>query len=235
MCDTVEILIRIRYLPAGPVLRVLCLSLVSALGVVSSGSAAFADHSIQLGFAGAIGKDGAPEPWQLMVKAGQPSFSVVEAPGRPGELALYFRADQASFSLNRRVNLDVTKLNQLSWNWMVEGFPLDNKDDQVLQVLLVFKGGKVLSYVWDPTRALNSTWAEGIPFAYEIKVVVAEADRDPLMRWRTVTRMVDKDFQSMFGKRPPPLEGVRLQSNSQYSKSLGSGYISDLVFRSAVE
>lgn len=225
----------IRDLPVGPMLRVACLSLASALCVVGIGSAALADNGIQLGFGGAKGKDGAPEPWELMVKAGQPSFSVVEAPGRPGELCLYFRADHASFSLNRKVNLDVTRLNQLSWNWMVERFPAENKDDQVLQVLLVFEGGKVLSYVWDPTKALNSTWAEGVRFAYEIKVIVAEAVRDPRMRWRTVTRMVDKDFQSMFGKRPPPLEGVRVQSNSQYSKSSGSGYISGLVFRSAVE
>jgi hypothetical protein len=159
----------------------------------------------------------------------------MEAPGRPGELALYLRANKASFSLNRRVNLDVTKLNQLSWNWMVESFPVDDKDDQVLQVLLVFKGGKVLSYVWDPTRALNSTWAESVPLTYQIKVIVAEAVREPLMSWRSVTRMVDKDFQAMFGKQPPPLEGIRIQSNSQYSKSLGSGYISDLVFRSSVE
>ncbi|HTT37196.1 MAG TPA: DUF3047 domain-containing protein [Burkholderiales bacterium] len=198
------------------------------------GCGAWADDTVQLTFDGRKAKDGAPEPWELRVKTGQPAFRVVDAPDRPGALALYFHADGASFSLNRKINLDVTKFSELTWSWMVESFPRANDGDQVLQVLLAFKGGKVLSYVWDPTRALNATWSEGVPLLYQIKVIVAETGREPIMRWRTVTRRVDKDFQSVFGQPPPPLEGIRLQSNSQYSKSVGSGFISGLVFSSAM-
>lgn len=214
--------------------RLTRISLLLALCAGSIGCGVWAEDTIQLTFDGRKGKDGAPEPWELRVKAGRPTFRVVEAADRPGGVALYFRADDASFSLNRKIDLDVTKLRELTWSWMVESFPAANKSDQVLQVLLAFKGGKVLSYVWDPTRALNATWSEGVPLLYQIKVIVAEADREPLMRWRSVTRRVDKDFESMFGKPPPPLEGVRIQSNTQYSKSVGAGFISGLVFSSAL-
>jgi len=208
---------------------------VSLLLAFCTGSGVRADDSVQLTFDGAKGTDGAPVPWELRVKTGQPRFRVVDAPGRPGGLALYFQADDASFSLNRKINLDVTKLGELTWSWMVESFPIANKNDQVLQVLLAFKGGKVLSYVWDPTRAPNAIWSEGVPLLYQIKVIVAEAGREPLMHWRSVTRRVDRDFASVFGKPPPPLEGVRIQSNTQYSKSSGAGFISALIFRSAME
>jgi DUF3047 family protein len=184
---------------------------------------------VDIPFQGAKNADGIPAPWELRVKAGKADFVFQEIGAPAGELALCLRANDSSFSLNRTLSLDVAQFNVLSWSWKVDSFPQHNNNDQVLQILLYFHGGRVLSYVWDIVRPKESTWRESFP-PVSVKVIAVQSNADT-GRWTTVVRRVDEDYSRVYGENVRSLEAIRIQSNSQYSHSIGSGCVSRLSFR----
>lgn len=200
--------------------------LVLVLGDAGSLTAQVIDIPLQ----GAKNTDGIPAPWELRVKKGKADFAFQEVGGPAGEPALCLRANDSSFSLNRKVSIDVAEFNVLSWSWKVDSFPQRNNNDQVLQILLYFHGGRVLSYVWDIVRPKESTWSESIHLSLSIKVIAAETNTEK-GQWRSVVRRVDEDYSTVYGNAVRYLEGIRIQSNSQYSHSIGAGCISTLNFR----
>ena len=204
----------------------LTMLLVSVLGDATSVTAQVVDIPLQ----GAKNADGIPAPWELRIKKGAADFAFQEASGPAGEPALCLRANDSSFSLNRKVSIDVAEFNVVSWSWKVDSFPQRNNNDQVLQILLYFHGGRVLSYVWDIVRPKESTWSESIRLSLSIKVIAVETNTEK-EQWTSVVRRVDEDYSRLYGDTVRRLEAIRIQSNSQYSHSIGSGCISRLSFR----
>jgi Protein of unknown function (DUF3047) len=223
---TTENIVSAKTLWIAPRALFLTTLLVSVLGEAGSVTAQAVDIPLQ----GAKNADGIPPPWELRVKKGTADFTFQESGGPAREPALCLRANDASFSLNRKVSIDVADFNVLSWSWKADSFPQRNNNDQVLQILLYFHGGRVLSYVWDIVRPKESTWSESIRLALSVKVIAVQANTEK-GRWTTVVRRVDEDYSRVYGDAVRDLEGIRIQSNSQYSHSVGSGCISKLSFR----
>jgi hypothetical protein len=130
------------------------------------------------------------------------------------------------------------------------------KDDKVLQVLLVFEGGNVIKYMWDtvapvgtevdedlPPRVVREVFkralegilgkelAKAVGDVKAIKEVVVESGRSKIGFWVGATRDVFDDYERIYKATPPPVKVVRIQTNSQYAKSTGSGSVGPLVFR----
>jgi hypothetical protein len=198
------------------------------------------EASREIDYDGEITPDGSPKPWVIKVKNGTSEVRVVAAPDLGGEKVIYLRCADSSFSINRELDppIDVKQYRKLRWKWKAEQLPTsvrvnpEGRKDQALQIYLYFEGKKVVSYHWDTAREKGTTYDDSIPFVVTIKVVVVESGADEVGKWIEVTRDLSEDFKNLYGgAEPPPLQAVRIQSNSQYTHSTGAGYVSGLSFR----
>lgn len=193
-------------------------------------SAAAPPEGVAFDFAGSVDEQSVPAPWVLKVKSGEARVGIVE--DRQAKV-LHLSCQEASFAIEREVNVDVRQLPVLTWTWKAVQLPprgdvrASGTNDQALQLLLAFDGKKVLSYIWD-THAPVSTVADesiGWPIGVTLKVLVVQSGHAALGQWATMTRNVLADYQQLFGKEPPLLKGMRVQSNCQNSKATAEGYV----------
>jgi hypothetical protein len=200
------------------------------------------EDTIVVGFKGDPGDHQVPSPWKVMVNTGTPHIRIISTIDEPSGPFLFLRAADASFSVNREVTVDVRRFRHLKWRWKADELPVDGdvrtkRNDQVLQVFLIFDGSnfwgrKVLSYVWDSTAPIGTEADESVKVGWmgaDIKVLVVTTGehRD---QWVTISRDVVADFRELFGKAPPRVKAVRIQSNSQHTATVGSGYVTHLRF-----
>jgi hypothetical protein len=177
---------------------------------------------------------GMPPSWELKVKSGKAAFDVM----RDGDIpALHMKSVDSSFSLQGKVNVDVKRYPVLSWKWKVTQLPKggdfrkSRTDDQAAQLFLAFTETKAIVYIWDtsaPQGLMEST--SPVPFM-TVKVVVVRSGPAELGRWIAETRNVYEDFKKFFGDEPPPVKGMRLQINSQHTRTSAESYFGDVVFQ----
>lgn len=178
---------------------------------------------------------GTPHGWELKEKAGQADISVVEDYGLQ---AIHLRSFNTSFSIQRKINVDVIKYPVISWKWkatrLPEGgdFRKSETDDQAAQLFLAFSRTKAIVYIWDTTAPEGMTGDAEAPFFMSIKVVVVRSGRESLGQWISETRNVYQDYKELFGEEEKSLKvsGIRLQINSQHTKSSAESFFSDVVF-----
>ncbi len=193
---------------------------------------------------------GLPRGWQLDIKAGSVAVvaegaeaaeegSWVRVVGEGEERALQMRCAKASFSLNRDLaGLDQKGRSHLAWDWLATELPaggdmrVDARNDQALQVLVKFDTSRkrVISYVWDtsaPEGAERSeTYALGL---YTVKVVCVQSGAEGRNTWVPEQRDLRADYERLFGGEYPGVAGIRIQSNSQHTKSVGAGSVRRLT------
>jgi hypothetical protein len=179
--------------------------------------------------------EGVPKGWELKEKSGQADVSVVEDYGIQ---ALHLRSVNASFSVQKKVNVDVSRYPIISWNWkatkLPEGgdFRKSETDDQAAQLFLAFSRTKAIVYIWDTTAPEGLTGNGAAPFFMSIKVVVVRSGPESLGQWISETRNVYQDYKELFGEEEKSLKvsGIRLQINSQHTKSSAESFFGDVVF-----
>ncbi|MCX5796657.1 MAG: DUF3047 domain-containing protein [Elusimicrobia bacterium] len=194
-----------------------------------------AEMAMLLGFDGSVGSDGVPAPWQLKVKVG---IAEVKNILENGEKALHLVCKDSSFAVERQINVNVADYRRLAWKWKAVHLPpqgdLRNKgaNDQGLQLLLAFAGRKTLSYVWDSNAPEGTVSDESIgwPVNMKIKVMSVKTGAADEGKWITFSRNVYDDYRTIFGEAPGAVQGVRVQSNTQYTHSVAEGYVGNIVF-----
>jgi len=189
-------------------------------------------------FAAGAGSDGVPSGWQLKEKSGRASVSVVDAEGLK---AVQLRSTNTSFCLQRQVNAELKKFPILCWKWKVtklpEGGDFRNSktDDQAAQLFVAFNKRQMIVYLWDSTAPKNLVGEAFAPPFMSIKVVVMRSSKDDAGKWLTESRNVYEDYKKLYGDKgqPPVVSGVRLQINTQHTKTSAESYFADLAFESA--
>src|SRR5215207_4358745 len=108
-------------------------------------------------FRGEADDEGVPLPWQLKASTGKARLAVRSHSAGGEERVLWVKAEGASFLLARTDReFDPSEYPILSWSWKAVTLPLggdvrvsslnpfgENKNDQVLQLLVTFADGKV--------------------------------------------------------------------------------------------
>jgi hypothetical protein len=126
----------------------------------------------------------------------------------------------------------------MSWTWKVVKVPLrgdvrkKSSDDQALQIVLAFENRKVLSYVWD-SNAPEGTVTDGSvgwPVNLIIKIFVIKSGTADMGKWITQTRNIYEDYINTFHEFPARLKGVRIQTNTQYTKDSAEGFVKGILF-----
>jgi hypothetical protein len=195
---------------------------------------------------------GLPTGWELEENEGKVDVladgkgprdgrSWVRVEGEENQRALSLYCRKASFSLNRDLGeLDLDGHSILEWEWQATQLPegadmrKSKRNDQVLQVLVQLDttAKKVISYVWDTTAPEGATASESYAMGlYKVKVLCVESGAESLGAWQTVRRDLRADYKKLYGSDDfPGVAGIRIQSNSQYTKGTGAGAVRRLDF-----
>lgn len=207
-----------------------------ALVLLVSAAAAAVDRIVIADFSGGVDAQGVPSGWQLKEKSGKAEFAVI----RDGDLhALRLRSADTSFSIQKSVDLDVKQYPILTWKWKVTKLPAggdfrkSKTDDQAAQLFLAFSKTKAIVYVWDTSAPQGLMEDASGPFFMSIKAVVVRSGKAETGKWITETRNVHEDYRKFFGEDPPPVQGVRLQINSQHTETSAESYFADVVLEKA--
>jgi len=196
-------------------------------------------EAASVGFDGALNAKGLPADWNLKVHEGTAKANLV---AEKGEKVLHMKSSDSSFALDRDVAVDVREYPYLVWSWKAVSLPPQgdvrekSKDDQALQLLVGFKDGRVLSYVWDTNAPEGTVVSESLPWplSVKIKVLVVESGGTDVGKWITNTRNVYNDYKRLFGKEPPAVAKVRLQMNTQYTGDSAEGFVGGILFSRSV-
>jgi len=195
-----------------------------------------------LDFEGVPGKDGVPAPWQFdrwspLLRLGD-SVADARVVERDGRRVLQLHSDDSGFIVGMRQEIDISSTPIARWRWMAEALPVGGHfaqretNDQVLQLLFGFEGGMVVGYIWDTVGPRGAS-GDGMTWREDTRVIVVRDQSDGLGRWYEERRDLSADFEMLFGQTAPTLVGVAVQSNSQHTRSSGSGYLGPIVLEAS--
>lgn len=168
-----------------------------------------------------------PQGWELIVKTGEARLQLVQD---NGQQALQMRSEQASFALQKKADIALQESPFLVWQWKVTELPRGGDfrraatDDQAAQLIIAFSSSRFLSYIWDSTAPKGLIAAAPAPPFRKIFAVVMESGSQGLGHWITERRNLMDDYKQTFGEDAKTIEGVRLQINSQHTKSPAESY-----------
>jgi len=172
-------------------------------------------------------KTEALEEWDKPVLVGRGDWKVVDD---SGEQVIKLRTESSSFALEKRITVDLKRTPYLEWEWKGTVLPTGGHfaspeaDDQAAQLLVVFpktffERRKVISYIWDPTAPKGTIAAGAGPVYLNVAAIVVESGHSHLGKWLREKRNVVEDFRAVFGETPEGAVAIRIQINSQHTKS----------------
>lgn len=210
-----------------------CCALILALRA----SVSWADDRVVVGdFSLGAQAKGAPEGWELAEKSGRAFLSLTNVDGLN---ALLMRSADTSFSLQRQVKVDLEQYPILTWKWKVTKLPTGgdfrkgDTDDQAAQLFLALSKTKAIVYLWDTTAPEGLIAEAKAPPAMKIKAVVIRSGPAQTGKWLTETRNVYQDYKKLYGggDKAPVVSGMRIQINSQHTKTLAESCFADIAFK----
>ena len=168
-----------------------------------------------------------PEGWERSVNAGEPDLQLVQDEGKQ---ALRMRCNEASFSLQKKIQVSLQTSPFLVWDWKVTELPKggdfrhSDSDDQAAQLIIAFSSSRFLSYIWDSTAPKGMIAATSAPLFKKIFAVVMQSGPQGLGTWITERRNLIDDYKQAYGEEPEVIEGVRIQINCQHTQSRAESY-----------
>ena len=168
-----------------------------------------------------------PKGWELSVKTGEASLQLVQDDGKQ---ALQMRSEQASFSLQKKVHIQLKESPFLVWQWKVTEIPKggdfrhSSTDDQAAQLIVAFSSSHFLAYIWDSTAPKGTLASAPAPPFKKIFALVLQSGAQGLGTWISERRNLIDDYKRAFNEEPEVIEGVRIQINSQHTQSRAESY-----------
>ena len=199
------------------------ISLAMLIGMVGEGSLCSGEEVIILD----KHKTAALAEWDKPVLFGSGNWKVVDD---SGEHVLKLRTESSSFALDKGITVDLKRTPYLEWEWKGTVLPTGGHfatpgaDDQAGQLLVVFskttfERRKVIAYIWDPTAPKGTIAAGAGPIYLNVKAIVVESGSSQIGKWLLEKRNVVEDFRAVFGETPEQAVAIRIQINSQHTKS----------------
>jgi len=205
----------------------------AVLAIVSVSAIAFATDALKMLDMTKL-SNGIPAGWELKVKDGKANTSIIE---NGGVKAICMRSEKASFSLQRKINVNIKDYPVLTWRWKVTELPKggdmrkDSTDDQAAQIFVAFSGRDSISYVWDTTAPVGATRSFSVPLVMKVRIVAVASGPGDAGKWVTVTRNVYEDYKRLYGSEPPVAEGLRYQINSQHTGTTAESCLESVEFQ----
>jgi hypothetical protein len=217
----------------------LCRNVQTVLLFLTIGFNALADGSITsiADFSQGLDAKGIPKGWQLNEKSGKADFRLTN---EDENHALLLKSASTSFSFQKQVNIDLHESPFLSWKWKVNKLPVGGDfrktatDDQAAQLFVAFGRTKSIVYIWDSSAPQGLMTDAPSPPLISVKAVVVRSGSKDLGKWLLEKRNVLEDYQKFYGtaEKAPPISGMRLQINTQHTKTSGECCFADVNFAS---
>lgn len=213
------------------------MTLLAALlsAVLLFSSPIWADDAVSIAdFSGPVDSSVLPKGWELKEKSGKADTAVVKD---EGIAAVRLRSSNSSFSLQKKVDINLKQYPVLTWKWKVTRLPAggdfrkSSTDDQSAQVFLAFSKTRAIVYIWDTSAPQGLMADAAAPFFMSIKAVVVRSGSSEAGKWITETRNVYDDYKKLFHEEPQDVAGVRIQINSQHTGSSAESYFGDVAFK----
>ena len=152
----------------------------------------------------------------------------------------------SGYEYSRTINLEKTPV--LQWQWTAELTPyaltMDNQgietkqhefdereaqgNDFVLRVVVsrkpIFGEARSIHYVWSHSQPIDSDWA----IDENNKVIVASGDGQTTMKWQTLHRHIQKDWQRVFGEHIKEVNRIMFMTDSDAIGGHAIGYYGDM-------
>ncbi len=184
-----------------------------------------------------LGKGGVPLGWALEGTPG-PHSRILLPPDEGGYLVLVSMYD--SFGLKKEIAFDLAESPRLSWQWRVPRHPergdirQKSKDDQAGQIHVIFGrfplllNYRAMGYIWDPAAPVGFS---GTSRTYSrMKYRVIRSGSVGGSGWIEESRDVKSDFEKLFQESPPPVAGVMLFLNTNFTGSLAECHYKNIFF-----
>ena len=210
--------------------------LVILIGAVGVGVLYAGEEVIILG----KGKTQTLAEWEKPVHFGVGNWKVVDD---ADDQAIKLRTESSSFALEKSITVDLKQMPYLEWEWKVTvppaggDFSSPHTDDQAAQLLVVFpktffERRKIISYIWDPTAPKGTIGAAAGPIYLNVKAIVVESGAGQIGNWLTEKRNIVEDYRALFGEIPERAVAIRMQINSQHTKSVAEVFWRTIRFSS---
>lgn len=199
-------------------------------------SNSYSEDIIEIPFIESYGSD-IPLGWKLKEKSGEAEIRIIK---EDNDNVAYFKSVSASFSLEKPLDIDPIKYPYILWKWKVIRFPIGGdvrerkKNDQAAQLLIAFEGKRVISYIWDTVSPEGTISDESIgwPINVQIKIITVKSGLTDLNKWISFKRNIVEDYRKLYGSSPPLIKGVRIQINSQHTKSIAEALFGKILLSS---
>ena len=179
-------------------------------------------------------KDKVPQGWELFENEGKADLGLVS--DTVGQV-LRLRSASSSFAIQKAVDIDLRQTPILAWQWKVAELPkggnffASSTDDQAAQLVLAFSWRRFITYIWDSTAPAGTMADAPSPALRSVKAVVVRSGETNKGAWITETRNVREDYKRLFGEEAEKVVGVRIQINSQHTKSQAESFWRSVTFR----
>jgi len=171
------------------------------------------------------------QDWLVQVWEGPSDYSLEE---HNQKRVLHLRSREASFSVYKEMDFDLTQHPILNWEWKVITLPqgadarLEDRDDQAAGIYAIFPrfpaflNSRVIGYVWEnsaPTGSVLQSRNNG-----RVHYVVVRRGKNQLGQWLRESRNVLEDYREIFEEEPPHLGGISLMIDSDHTRSHAESY-----------
>ena len=142
-----------------------------------------------------------PKGWELSVNSGEAQLQLVQDNGKQ---ALQMRSEQASFALQKKVDIALQQSPFLVWEWKVTELPKggdfrrSGTDDQAAQLIVAFSSSQFLSYIWDSTAPKGTIASAPAPLFKKIFAIVMQSGTQGLGTWITERRNLIDDYKQTY-------------------------------------
>jgi hypothetical protein len=89
-----------------------------------------------------------------------------------------------------------------------------------------------MSYIWDPTAPTWTIGAAAGPIYLNVKALVVESGTHQIGHWVIEKRNVVEDCWTLYGEIPERAVAIRMQINSQHTKSVAEVFWRTIRFTS---
>ena len=202
----------------------------------AGGAAAGLPSQLLIGFDGPARDNDLPQqPWTIRIRTGKAGATVTSDGERR---VLHLKCLKSSFAVERSLSVIPSEYPLVSWEWKAVKLPASgdlrekSRNDQAMQMMFVFEGNRVISYVWDSNAPEGTISDESIgwPFNLQVKVLVVKSGHGGIDSWLTTTRNIYEDYRAFFQEEPRRLVGLRVQTNTQYTKDSAEGFVGKIAF-----
>jgi len=152
----------------------------------------------------------------------------------------------SGFEYRKSINLDKTPV--LQWQWTAEFTPytlvmneqgIESKqsdfneretagNDFVLRLVVsrkpLFGDAKSIHYVWSHSQPIESHWA----LDANNHVLVVSGDGQITMKWQTLHRHIQKDWQKLFGESIKEIDSIMFMTDTDAIAGHAVGYYGDM-------